>query len=163
MAVNLTSMDDPVEKRGPVAKGEKGWPINPLGIVVLLVFVLLVGLLVAKPLLNKSGNESVKSPIDGEITSPKAGAIVQDPTLPMELKIDDSSKVTKVVFWVKTYVDNKWEIVGEDDSAPYQIDWEIPQIYRGKAVAVTTNVLTKDGATVKDPGGWREGIIILPQ
>ena len=43
-------MAEEKEKRGPIEKGEKGWPINPLGVFALVVFLLIVVLLIARPL-----------------------------------------------------------------------------------------------------------------
>lgn len=153
------------EKRGPIEKGDKGWPINPLGVVALLVFVTIVVLLIVKPLLSQktpSINDQVISE-GGRIISPSAGDIIRSDTLAVELSADDPRNVDKVQFWVKTYADGKWTMIGEDPAAPYKLDWQIPTDYKNKSIALTTHIFTKDGKDIKDPGGWREGIIILSE
>lgn len=152
------------EKRGPIEKGEKGWPINPFGVIALIVFTLIVIFLVVKPLLRQKTvtitPEQTNSP-GGKIAAPQAGDIVRTSTLPVELKVDSPENVEKVQFWVKTYSDGKWQMIGEVTSNPYKFDWQIPDSYKNKAVAITTHIYKKNGEITKDPGGWREGIIIL--
>ena len=92
---------------------------------------------------------------------PKAGEIVKGEKLSIELSVDNPKDIEKVQFWVKTYADGKWQMVGEVTSAPYKLDWQIPDSYRNKAVAITSHIYQKDGEVIKDPSGWREGIIIL--
>ena len=79
----------------------------------------------------------------------------------IELSVDEPQKVDKVQFWVKTYTDGKWQMIGEVKSAPYKLDWQIPSSYQNKSIAITSHIYQKDGQLIKDPGGWREGIIIL--
>lgn len=151
-----------IEKRGPIEKTQKGWPINPLGVVVLIVFVAIVTFLIAKPLFSRN-LAPVKPQVSAQIATPQAGQIVKGNTLPIELFLDNTSKVAKVQFWAKTYVENKWEIIGEVSTFPFKIDWVVPSNYQNKAVAITTHIYLKDGSLIQDPGGWREGIIILSQ
>ena len=153
-------MAETVEKRGPIEKTKNGWPINPLGVVVLLIFVLVIAFLIIKPLLSKSQLKS-QSAVTGQIISPVSGQILKTQNFTIELSVSDPTKVAKVQFWAKTYVDNKWGIIGEVQSAPYKLDWQVPQNYQNKAVAITTHIYLKDGSVIGDPGGWREGIIIL--
>ncbi len=151
------------EKRGPVEKGEKGWPINPIGAVALFVFALIVIFLIVKPLLSQKTptiNDQLVSK-GGHLISPNAGDIIKSETLPMELSVDEPQNVDKVQFWVKTYSDGKWNMAGEATQAPYKLIWQIPAEYKNKAIAITTHIITKDAKDIKDPGGWREGIIIL--
>ena len=54
-------------------------------------------------------------------------------------------------------------MIGEVNNSPYKIDWQVPSQFQNKAIAVTTHITQKDGSTIKDPGGWREGIIILSE
>ncbi len=153
------------EKRGPIEKTEKGWPINPIGVVALTIFALVVIFLIVKPLLSQKApsiNEQIISK-GGNITSPQAGDIVKSDTLRAELSVDESQKVASVQFWVKTYADGKWNMIGEVAQAPYKLDWKIPANFKNKAIAITTHIITPDGQDIKDPGGWREGIIILGQ
>lgn len=148
-----------LEKRGPVEKGPKGWPINPYGVVALVIFVLIIAILIVRPIAQR---KLQKSPfVSGKLISPKAGELVKGPNLLIELELDNPSKVAKVQFWAKTYSENKWEIISEDTAFPFELDWQIPPSYRNKSVAITTNVFGKNGEIAKDPGGWREGIIIL--
>ena len=42
-----------LEKRGPIEKGKKGWPINPFGVVALVIFALIVVFLIIRPLLSR--------------------------------------------------------------------------------------------------------------
>ncbi len=156
-------MAEASEKRGPIEKTESGWPINPVGVVALIIFGLVIIFLIVKPLLLQKApsiNEQVISK-GGTITQPAAGDIIRSDTLPIELSADEPKKVAKVQFWVKTYADGKWNMIGEVSQAPYRLNWKIPPEYKNKAIAVTTHVVTTDGADIKDPGGWREGIIIL--
>jgi len=151
-----------IERRGPVEKTKKGWPINPLGVVVLLIFIAVVAFLVVKPLLSRSLT-TAKPPVSAQIATPQAGQIVKGEKLPIELSVNNSSKVAKVQFWAKTYVENKWEIIGEVSTFPFKIDWVVPSNYQNKAAAVTAHIYLKNGDVIQDPGGWREGIIILSQ
>lgn len=154
------------EKRGPIEKGEKDWPINPFGVVALAAFAIVVIFLIVKPLVGQKtmpisevpGNASGAS-----IITPQAGELIKSQRLPIELSVDDPSKVEKVQFWAKTYADGKWQIIGEVNSAPFKLDWEMPEGFQNKAIALTSHIFTKDGNIIKDPGGWREGIIILSQ
>ncbi len=155
-----------VEKRGPVEKGEKGWPVNPIGAVLLLVFGLIILFLIVKPLLSRkasSGQDQQSVSQGGKITSPQAGDIIRTDTLPIEISVDEPQKTDKVQFWVKTYADGKWNMIGEVTQAPYKLNWQIPAEYKNKAIAITTHIITSDAKDIKDPGGWREGIIILSQ
>ncbi|MDO8260659.1 MAG: Ig-like domain-containing protein, partial [Candidatus Magasanikbacteria bacterium] len=150
----------------PVEKGEKGWPINPIGAVLLLVFGLVIIFLIVKPLLSQktsSGQDQQSVSQGGKITSPQAGDIIRTDTLPIEISVDEPQKADKVQFWVKTYADGKWNMIGEVTQAPYKLNWQIPAEYKNKAIAITTHIITKDAKDIKDPGGWREGIIILSQ
>lgn len=156
--------DDSVhEKRGPIEKGEKGWPINPFGVVALVIFALIAIFLIGKPLLERSKptlNEQINS-TGGRIISPQAGEIIRSDKLSIELSVDEPQKTQKVQFWTKTYADGNWQMIGEVQSAPYKLDWQIPTQFQNKAIAVTSHILQKNGQLIKDPGGWREGIIIL--
>jgi len=153
------------EKRGPIEKGEKGWPLNPFGLAALLVFGVIVIFLIARPLFSQKTTTIIQpeqgNAPGGQITTPKAGDLVRGQDLLIELSIDEPQKVDKVQFWVKTYADGKWQMIGEVKSAPYKLDWQIPQSFGNKAIAVTSHIYQKDGQLIKDPGGWREGIIIL--
>lgn len=152
------------EKRGPVEKGEKGWPVNPIGAVLLIVFALVIVFLIVKPLLSQkssSGQDQQSVSQGGKITSPQAGDITKADSLPIEISVDEPQKAEKVQFWVKTYADGKWNMIGEVTQAPYKLNWQIPSEYKNKAIAITTHIITKDAKDIKDPGGWREGIIIL--
>lgn len=150
---------NPQEKRGPIEKGEKGWPINPFGALILFVFVLIVIFLIARPLFQKKLTHS--SFVTGQLVSPKSGEIVRGEVLPIKLTIDNPSKVARVEFWVKIYAQNRWEKIGEVSSNPYELGWQIPDTFKNKAIAITAHIYQKDGNIIKDPGGWREGIIIL--
>ncbi len=157
-------MDDAPEKRGPVEKGKKGWPINPFGVIALAVFSIVVVFLIVKPLLNQ------KTPIDqqsnnagGQIVTPQSGDIVKNDKLTIELMPTDPGNVLKVEFWAKSYPDNKWQMIGDASSAPYRFEWKVPDEFQNKAVAITSHIFTKDGKEIKDPGGWREGVILLSQ
>ncbi len=155
------------EKRGPVEKTEKGWPINPVGIVALALFALVIIFLIIRPLLsnktqiiNVTEQQVAKG---GQMTSPTAGEIVKSKTLEIKLSIDEPQKVQKVQFWAKTYANGKWQMIGEVSSAPFSLNWRIPADFQNKAIAITSHIYQKDSQIIKDPGGWREGIIILSQ
>ena len=154
------------EKRGPIEKGEKGWPINPLGVVALIIFAIVAVFLIAKPLLSrKTANEQnlQGNSTGARIISPQAGQIIKGDKLTIELSVDEPQKAQKVEFWAKTYVDGNWQMIGESQSTPYKLDWQIPSSFQNKAITITTHIDQKDGNVIKDPGGWREGIIILNQ
>jgi hypothetical protein len=151
------------EKRGPIEKGEKGWPINPVGLIAVLILLGIIGFLIIKPLLSPKSPSSTNYNPGGNITSPKNGDIIKGPVLPITLLPDNQANVQKVQFFVKTYADGKWQMVGEDESAPYTLEWSIPADTQNKAIAVTTHIFTKDGKEITDPGGWREGVILLSQ
>lgn len=154
------------EKRGPIEKGEKGWPVNPFGVAALVIFALVIVFLIARPLFVQKAqgdqNQQTNSP-GGRIISPNAGDIARSPALSIELSVDTPSDVQKVQFWVKSYADGKWQMIGEDSDSQFKLDWQIPIQYQNKAVAITTHIYQKDGKIVKDPGGWREGIILLTE
>lgn len=156
-------MPEVPEKRGPIEKGPKGWPINPLGVVALAIFAALAIFLIGKPLIEHSKPSPSVQTISsgGRILSPQAGDIIRSDQLSIELSVDEPQKATKVQFWAKTYADGSWQMIGEVTSAPYKLDWQIPANYQNKAIVVTSHILQKDGNIIKDPGGWREGIIIL--
>jgi len=162
--LKLRNMPEGFEKRGPIEKSPKGWPINPLGVVALLIFALLVVFLIVRPLVYR-----INLPIPGEMANssggriimPQAGEIVRGDKLTIELVIDNPKDVEKVQFWLKTYADGKWQMIGEKTSVSFKLDWQISDSYRNKAIAITTHIYKKDGNIIKDPGGWREGIIIL--
>ncbi len=153
------------EVRGPIEKGEKGWPINPLGVVALFAFTLIIIFLIVRPLLGQKSQvidqnqQQISS--GGKITTPQAGEIVRSNVLPIELAVDQPQNVHKIQFWAKTYADGKWQIIADVTSAPYKLEWQIPQSFQNKAIALTSHIYTKDGQIIKDPGGWREGIILL--
>ena len=153
------------EKRGPVEKTEKGWPINPIGVVALIVFGFIVIFLIARPLFEKKTTilqqDQQQNAAGGSITNPAAGEIVKASNLKITLSIDKPEDVDKVQFWVKTYDDNKWTMIGEVTTQPFTLNWQIPDQFQNKAVALTTHIYNKDGTIIKDPGGWREGVIIL--
>lgn len=158
-------MPEVPEKRGPIEKGEKGWPINPFGVIALIIFAAIAIFLIAKPLWQRSKpnpNVQVNS-TGGRIISPQAGEIVTGNTLTIELSVDEPQKVAKVLLWAKTYADGRWQMIGEITSAPYRFDWSIPSQFQNKAIALTAHIYQKDGTIIKDPGGWREGVIILSQ
>ncbi len=148
------------EKRGPIEKGEKGWPINPYGVAALAIFILLVIFLIVRPLIRQNLPEG-EDLISAQIISPTAGEVVRGNKLPIKLSVDDPERVAKVQFWAKAYVDGSWEVIGEDESLPFEVEWTIPQKYINKAIVITSHVFDKNGKVTKDPGGWREGIIIL--
>jgi len=158
---NRPDMAQILEKRGPIEKGPKGWPINPFGAAAIAVFILIIALLILIPIVSQ---KLKKAPfVNGKLSAPQAGELVKSKTLPIKLDLDNPSKVAKVQFWAKTYAENKWEIIGEDSDSPFELEWQIPESYRNKSVAITANVFLRNGQVVKDPGGWREGIIILNQ
>ena len=155
------------EKRGPIEKGREAWPINPFGVVALAAFALIVVFLIVRPLLTRPTTviqqNQQENATGGILVNPQAGDIVRSNNLLIELSVDEPQKVDKVQFWVKTYTDGKWQMIGEVKSAPYKLDWQIPSSYQNKAIAITSHIYQKDGQLIKDPGGWREGIIILSQ
>ena len=159
-------MAEEKEKRGPIEKGEKGWPINPLGVFALVIFLLIVVLLIARPLFVQKttsvATEQGNAP-GGRILAPAAGEIVRGNSLKLNLSVDNVDDTQKVQFWAKTYADGKWQMIGEVKTAPFMLDWQIPTEFENKAIAITTHIYQKDGNIIKDPGGWREGIIILSQ
>ncbi|HSX19154.1 MAG TPA: Ig-like domain-containing protein [Candidatus Saccharimonadales bacterium] len=160
-------MPDAPEKRGPIEKGEKGWPVNPFGVVALLFFALVAILFIVRPLLQRQQTTIVtqesSSSSGGHIITPEAGQIVHGKTLTIEVSVDEGQKAQKVQFWAKTYADGKWQAIGEVNQAPYKLDWQIPSSFQDKAIAITSHIYQKDGNIIKDPGGWKEGIIILSQ
>ena len=151
------------EKRGPVEKGKKGWPINPLGVIALLIFAVIAIFLIGKPLLQRSKPSMDVQTISsgGRLISPQAGEIVRSNELKIELSVDEPQKAQKVQFWAKTYADGQWKMLGEVSTSPFELNWQIPQEYKNKSIALTAHIYNKDGNIIKDPGGWREGIIIL--
>jgi hypothetical protein len=157
-------MQEEKEKRGPIEKSDKGWPVNPFGVIALLVFAAIVIFLIIRPLITQKTTiiqpEQVNSP-GGKIQAPQAGEIIRTNSLSIELSIDNPQNVDKVQFWVKTYADGKWQMIGEVSKEPYTLNWQVPQNFENKAIAITSHILQKDGAIIKDPGGWKEGIIIL--
>ena len=159
-------MAEEKEKRGPIEKGEKGWPINPLGVFALVVFLFIVVLLIARPLFVQkasSVNPEQGNAPGGRILAPVAGEIVKGNSLKLNLDVDNVDETEKVQFWAKTYADGKWQMIGEVKSAPFILDWQMSAEFQNKAIAITTHIYQKDGDIIKDPGGWREGIIILSQ
>ena len=81
-------MAEEKEKRGPIEKGEKGWPINPLGVFALAIFLLIVVLLIVRPLFEKkatSVNPEQGNALGGRIISPTPGQIVRGGSLPLKL------------------------------------------------------------------------------
>ena len=152
------------EKRGPVEKGAKGWPINPFGVVALAIFGIVVVLFIVRPLISQKAPAIVDQSANsegGSIKNPSAGDIVRTNSLNIELAVDEPDKVEKAQFWAKTYADGKWQVIGEASSPPFTLDWQIASDFRNKAIALTAHIYQKDGKVIKDPGGWREGIIIL--
>ncbi len=162
--LKLQNMPQDAEKRGPIEKSAKGWPINPFGVAALLVFGAVIVFLIARPLIGRTNlpvpGEKTASP-GGRIISPGAGEIIRGETLVLELAVDDQENVEKVQFWLKAYADGDWQMIGERISFPFKLNWSIPQDLQNKAIAVTSHIYKKDGNITKDPGGWREGIIIL--
>lgn len=160
-------MADTGEKRGPIEKTASGWPINPIGVAALVIFGLIIVFLIAKPLFEQKTSVTPQdlnsNAAGGNITSPQAGEVVKTPRLQIQMSVDEPANAEKVQFWAKTYADGKWQMIGEVSSAPYKLDWQIPDSFRNKAIALTSHIFTKDGKDIKDPGGWREGIIILSE
>ncbi|MEX2027963.1 MAG: Ig-like domain-containing protein [Candidatus Curtissbacteria bacterium] len=154
-------MKEVAQKMGPVEKTKNGWPINPLGVAVLVIFIIITAFLIAKPMISQRFPS--KAAVMAQIASPQAGQIVKGDKLSIELSVSDASKVEKVQFWAKTYVENKWEPIGEATSWPYKIEWQVPASYQNKAIVLTSHIYLKDSKIIKDSGGWREGIIILSQ
>lgn len=163
----MAKSEDTGEKRGPVEKTEKGWPVNPIGVAALIIFALVVILLIVRPLFQQKTTilqqDQQQNAAGGSITSPTAGEIVKSSKLTINLSVDEQSKVDKVQFWAKTYADGKWEMIGEVTSTPYTLNWQIPSSFQNKAIAITSHIYQKEGTIIKDPGGWREGVIILSQ
>lgn len=160
-------MEQSTEKRGPIEKGEKGWPINPIGAIALVIFALVIVFLIARPLFQQKTTilqqDQQQNATGGTITSPKAGEIIKGSNLKIALSVDKVQDVDKIQFWVKTYADNKWQMIAEIKNSPFELNWQIPTEFQNKAVAITSHIYKKDGSVIKDPGGWREGIIILSQ
>ncbi len=159
-------MADDAEKRGPIEKGEKGWPINPIGVVALLIFAVIIVFFIARPIFQQKVENNISQQTaskGGSITSPQAGQIVKSVNLSLQISIDEPQKVQKVQYWAKTYADGNWQMIGETNSAPYNLDWQIPDNFKDKAIALTAHIYQQDGNIIKDPGGWREGIIIISQ
>lgn len=154
-----------IEKRGPIEKGDGGWPINPYGVTALIIFGIIIVLLIVRPLFLQKSPTIIEQQLSsgGKITTPQAGEIIRGDKLIIELSVDEPQKVDKAEFWAKTYADGKWQMIGLAASFPYKFNWQIPSDFQNKAVAVTTHIIQKDGNTIKDPGGWREGIIILSE
>src|SRR3989344_2382742 len=127
------------EKRGPIEKGPKGWPVNPIGVVALLVFGLIIILLIIRPLFQKKTTiiqqDKQENAAGGSITIPSAGEVVKGKSLIIELSVDKPQDVEKVQFWIKTYVDGKWQMIGEVNSTPYKFDWNVPDSLRNKSIA----------------------------
>ena len=153
------------EKRGPVEKTEKGWPINPVGVVALIIFGLVVIFLIARPIFKQKTTilqqDQQQNSAGGTIISPKAGEIIRAKNLKISLFVDKPQNVDKVDFWAKTYADGKWQMIGEIKISPFDLNWQIGADFENKAIALTSHIYQKDGTIIKDPGGWREGIIIL--
>src|SRR3989304_7419697 len=98
-------MAEEKEKRGPIEKGEKGLPINPLGVFSLVVFLLIVVLLIVRPLFEKkatSVNPEQGNAPGGRIISPTPGQIVKGGSLQLKLDVDNVSETDTVTFWAKT-------------------------------------------------------------
>lgn len=159
-------MEQNPEKRGPIEKGEKGWPVNPIGVVALVIFALVIIFLIVRSLGQKTTiiqQNQQEHAAGGTITTPGAGDIIKDNNLAVKLSVDKPNDVEKIQFWAKTYADGKWQMIGEVKSQPFELNWQIPPEFQNKAVVVTAHIYNKDGTVIKDPGGWREGIIILGQ
>lgn len=154
-----------MEKRGPVEKGEKGWPINPFGVAALLIFALIVVLLIVRPLLQRKTTiiqqDQQQNTEGGKIIRPQAGEIIKSTAIPIELSVDQPGQVQRVEFWAKIYSLNKWEKIGEVTTAPFKLEWQVPANFQNHAIALTSHIYNKDGNIIKDPGGWQEGIILL--
>lgn len=162
--LKLQNMPTQSEKRGPIEKSPRGWPINPFGVAALLIFAAVIVFLIVRPLINRTNlavpGEKTAS-FQGRIVTPQAGEIIRQDKLILELEVDQPENVHKIQFWLKTYINGNWQMIGEVKSSPFKLDWPIPPEIRNKAVAVTAHIYKKDGNIIKDPGGWREGIIIL--
>lgn len=160
-------MGDAAEKRGPIEKGQSGWPINPIGLVAVIFFGLIIIFLIVRPLFERQTTiiqqDQQQISAGGTITAPEAGDIVSNSSLPINLSVDNEDNVTKVQFWAKTYADGQWQVIGEIENAPFNLNWQIPESFQNKAIAITSHIITKDDQIIKDPGGWREGIIILSE
>ncbi len=159
-------MADDAEKRGPIEKGEKGWPINPVGVVALVIFAIIIVFFIVKPLFQQKVENNIPQQTNskgGSITAPQAGQIIRSNNLSLQISIEEPQKVNKVQYWAKTYADGNWQMIGEVLSTPYNLDWQIPDNFKNKAIAITAHIYQKDGNIIKDPGGWHEGIIILAQ
>ena len=160
-------MQETLEKRGPIEKSDKGWPVNPIGVVALAVFALIIIFLIVRPLFEQKTTvlqqDQQQNVAGGTITSPAAGEIIKSSNLKITLSVDKPDDVDKVQLWLKTYADNKWQMIGEVKSQPFELNWQIPTEFQNKAIAITSHIYKKDGSIIKDPGGWREGIIILSQ
>lgn len=160
-------MAEGTEKRGPIEKTEKGWPINPVGVVALVIFGLVIIFLIARPLFQQKTTilqqDQQQNAAGGTITAPQAGQIVSGKSLKISLFADKPQDVEKVEFWAKTYADGEWQMIGEIQSSPFDFNWQIPADFANKAIALTAHIYQKDGTIIKDPGGWREGIVILSQ
>lgn len=154
------------ETRGPIEKSAAGWPINPFGVAALVIFAAVVVFLIVLPVARQRRapddiiREQQNNP-GGQLVSPQAGEIIKSGIMTIELAPTNPSNVKKVQFWAKIYANNKWEMIGEATSAPFKLDWTIPDTFGNKAIAVTSHIETNDGQVIKDPGGWREGIVIL--
>ena len=81
------------ERRGPIEKGEKGWPINPVGLVAILILLGIIGFLILKPLLSGQKSQTPNYNLGGNISTPKNGDIIKDATLPIVLVPDNPSNV----------------------------------------------------------------------
>src|SRR3989344_706789 len=100
-------MAEEKEKRGPIEKGEKGWPVNPLGVFALVIFLLIVALLIVRPLFEKkatSVNPEQGNAPGGRILTPSAGEIIRSDSLQLKLDVDNVAEADKVQFLAKTYV-----------------------------------------------------------
>src|SRR4030042_4930331 len=110
-------MSEIKEKRGPIEKTEKGWPINPIGMAALIIFGIIIILLIIRPLLSQKTTiiqqDQQQVSEGGKITSPQAGDIVRDSTLTINLSVDNPDNVKEVEFWAKTYADGKWQSIGK--------------------------------------------------
>lgn len=156
-----------LEKRGPVEKGEKGWPINPFGVAALLVFALIVVFLIVRPLLQRKTTiirqDQQQNAEGGKIIKPQAGEIIKSTAITIELSVDQPGQVQRVEFWAKIYSQNKWEKIGEVTTAPFKLEWQVPPNFQNHAIALTSHIYKKDSQVIKDPGGWQEGIILLSE
>lgn len=155
------------EKRGPIEKGEKGWPVNPFGVAAALVFVFIIIFLIVRPLLTQNTTiiqqDQQQNAAGGRIINPQSGEILKSSQVAIELSVDKPADVQKVEFWAKIYAENKWEKIGEVTNSPYEFEWQIPANFQNKAIALTSHIYQKNGEIIKDPGGWQEGIILLSE